>query len=286
MFRSDFVTGFDVDSFRMTVKDGDADSGRIYLDVVISQNLAGFPDHLHFFLGVTIFQEDIDLRQHIEANLLGIYLGGDRLAAQELRGLSGEFLDGWQYTKEVTWASGLDDKGRPLRIEGMEPTVEGKRVCPSLTGASNWYSTAYNPATGLYYLQTEDKCGVFTRVDAEWEAGKGFMGGSFAPAPEPAQRLLRAIDIQQGSTVFEVPQTGRANSWGGVLSTAGGVVFFGDDSGAFTAVDANNGAVLWSFAANARWRASPMTYEFDGRQYIGVANGSTIMTFALPTNGQ
>ena len=214
----------------------------------------------------------------IQANRNGFFYVLDRK--------SGEFLDGWQYTKEVTWASGLDDKGRPLRIEGMEPTVEGKRVCPSLTGASNWYSTAYNPATGLYYVQTEDKCGVFTRVDAEWEAGKGFMGGSFAPAPEPAQRLLRAIDIQQGSTVFEVPQTGRANSWGGVLSTAGGVVFFGDDSGAFTAVDANNGAVLWSFAANARWRASPMTYEFDGRQYIGVANGSTIMTFALPTNGQ
>ncbi len=79
---------------------------------------------------------------------------------------------------------------------------------------------------------------------------------------------------------------GRANSWGGVLSTAGGVVFFGDDSGAFTAVDAENGKVLWSFAANARWRASPMTYQFDGHQYVGVANGSTIMAFALPQAAQ
>jgi alcohol dehydrogenase (cytochrome c) len=156
-------------------------------------------------------------------------------------------------------------------------------VCPSLTGASNWYSTAYAPDTGLYYVQTEDKCGMFTRVDMEWEAGKGYMGGSFAPAPEPAQRLLRAIDIQSGSVAWEVPQVGRASSWGGVLATAGGVVFFGDDSGTFAAVDARNGERLWSFAANARWRASPMTYEFDGRQYIAVANGSTIMAFALPS---
>ena len=79
---------------------------------------------------------------------------------------------------------------------------------------------------------------------------------------------------------------GRANLWGGVLSTAGGVVFFGDDSGAFTAADAENGKVLWSFAANARWRASPMTYQFDGHQYFGVANGSTIMAFALPQAAQ
>jgi alcohol dehydrogenase (cytochrome c) len=210
----------------------------------------------------------------IQANRNGYFYVLDRR--------TGEFLNGWQYTKEITWSSGLDARGRPIRVEGMEPTREGIRVCPSLTGASNWYSTSYNPTTGLYYVQTEDKCGVFTRVDADWEAGKGFMGGSFAPAPEPAQRLLRAIDIQTGSTRFEVPQVGRANSWGGVLSTAGGLVFFGDDSGAFSAVDAASGSLLWRFAANARWRASPMTYDFDGRQYVAIANGSTIMAFALP----
>ena len=210
----------------------------------------------------------------IQANRNGYFYVLDRR--------TGEFLNGWQYTREITWSSGLDARGRPIRVEGMEPTREGIRVCPSLTGASNWYSTSYNPATGLYYVQTEDKCGVFTRVDAEWEAGKGYMGGSFAPAPEPAQRLLRAIDIQTGRTRFEVPQVGRANSWGGVLSTAGGLVFFGDDSGAFSAVDAASGSLLWRFAANARWRASPMTYDFDGRQYIAIANGSTIMAFALP----
>jgi alcohol dehydrogenase (cytochrome c) len=166
----------------------------------------------------------------------------------------------------------------------MEPTTDGKRVCPSLTGATNWYSTSWNPVTQLYYVQTEDKCGIFTRVDMEWEAGKGYMGGSFAPAPEPARRVLRAIDINGGKTAWELPQAGRANSWGGVLGTAGGLVFFGEDSGALAAADAENGELLWSFPANARWRASPMTYMFDGRQYIAVANGSTIVAFALPSN--
>lgn len=211
----------------------------------------------------------------IQANRNGFFYVLDRT--------NGEFLDGWQFVKDVTWASGLDANGRPLRVPGMEPTVEGKRVCPSLTGATNWYSTAFNPATGLYYVQTEDKCGIFTRVDMEWEAGKGYMGGSFAPAPEPARRVLRALDVASGNIKWELPQAGRANSWGGVLGTAGNVVFFGEDSGALMAADAETGAPLWRFDANARWRASPMTYMFDGRQYVAVANGSTILAFALPT---
>ena len=61
----------------------------------------------------------------------------------------------------------------------------------------------------------------------------------------------------------------------GVLATAGGLVFFGEDSGALMAADARNGAPLWRFEANARWRASPMTYMFDGRQYIALGVGGS-----------
>ncbi len=155
-------------------------------------------------------------------------------------------------------------------------------MCPSLDGASNWYSTSFNPLTGLYYVQTNDKCGIFTKVPAEWEAGKGYMGGSFAPAPEPAQRLLRAIDIRTGKAVWAIPQTGAVNSWGGVLSTAGGVVIFGEDSGALMAADAATGKPLWHFQTNALWKASPMTYMFDNKQYVAVAAGSSVIAFALP----
>jgi alcohol dehydrogenase (cytochrome c) len=194
----------------------------------------------------------------------------------------GKFLFGKPFVKQVTWATGLTPEGRPIVVPNMEPSLEGKRVCPSLEGASNFYSTSFNPVTGLYYVQTNDKCGIFTRTPMEWEAGKGFMGGSFAPAPEPAQRVLRAIDIQTGKTAWELPQTGAVNSWGGVLSTAGGVVIFGEDSGALMAADAAHGTPLWSFQTSQLWKASPMTYLFDNKQYIAVAAGSNIIAFGLP----
>jgi alcohol dehydrogenase (cytochrome c) len=195
----------------------------------------------------------------------------------------GSFLFGKQYAKNVTWATGLTAAGRPIVVPDMEPTLEGKRVCPSLDGASNWYSTSFNPATGLYYVQTNDKCGIFTREPMEWEAGKGFMGGSFKQAPdEPAQRVLRAIDIRTGRSVWELPQTGTVDSWGGTLSTAGGLVIFGEDSGALMAADATTGKPLWSFQTNQLWKASPMTYMFDNQQYVAVAAGPNIIAFGLP----
>ena len=211
----------------------------------------------------------------IQANRNGFFYVLDRV--------DGKFLFGTKYVKNVTWATGLTPEGRPMRVPNMEPTPEGKRVCPSLEGASNWYSTSYNPATGLYYVQTNDKCGVFTKIPMEWAAGKGYMGGSFMQAPgEPAARVLRAIDIQTGKIAWEIPQIGPVTSWGGVLSTAGGIVIFGEDSGALMAADAANGKLLWSFPANNNWKASPMTYMFDNKQYIAVAVGSSIMAFGLP----
>ena len=211
----------------------------------------------------------------VQANRNGFFYVLDRT--------NGKFLFGTAYVKNVTWATGLTAEGKPMKAPNMEPSLEGRRVCPSLDGASNWYSTSFNPVTGLYYVQTNDKCGIFTKVPVEWEAGKGFMGGSFRQAPdEPAQRVLRAIDIRTGKPAWELPQLGAVNSWGGVLSTAGGVVIFGEDSGALMAADAAHGKPLWSFQTSQLWKASPMTYMFDNRQYIAVAAGSDIIAFGLP----
>jgi alcohol dehydrogenase (cytochrome c) len=211
----------------------------------------------------------------VQANRNGFFYVLDRT--------NGKFLSGTKYVKNVTWASGLTAEGRPVRVPDMEPTAEGRRVCPSLDGASNWYSTSFNPAAGLYYVQTNDKCGIFTRTPMEWEAGKGFMGGSFRQAPdEPAQRILRAIDIHTGKVVWGLPQTGAVNSWGGTLSTAGGVVIFGEDSGALMAADAVTGKALWSFQTSQLWKASPMTYVFDNKQHVAVAAGPNIIAFGLP----
>lgn len=211
----------------------------------------------------------------VQANRNGFFYVLDRT--------NGKFLFGTKYIKNVTWATGLTPDGRPIRVPNMEPTLEGRKVCPSLEGASNWYSTSFNPGTGLYYVQTNDKCGVFTKIPMEWAAGRGYMGGSFAQAhDEPAQRVLRAIDIQTGNIAWELPQPGPVTSWGGVLSTAGGIVIFGEDSGSLMAADAESGKPLWSFQSNQNWKASPMTYVFDNKQHVAVASGSAILSFGLP----
>jgi alcohol dehydrogenase (cytochrome c) len=214
----------------------------------------------------------------VQANRNGYFYVLDRT--------TGEFLLGTQYVKNITWASGLTPDGRPIVVPNMEPTPEGRRVCPSLEGASNWYSASFSPRTGLFYAQTNDKCGIFTRVEQPWEPGKSFMGGTFAAAPEAAQRVLRAIDIQTGKVAWELPQFGAVDSWGGVLGTAGDVVFFCDDSGAFAAADARSGKRLWSFQTSQVWKSSPMTYQFDNRQHVAVASGPSILAFALPADAR
>ena len=144
-------------------------------------------------------------------------------------------------------------------------------------------STAYNPATKLFYVMALEKCNIFTKSDAVWKAGESYYGGDAREVPgEPGQKFLRALDIETGRVVWEFPQIGPANSWGGVLSTAGGVVFFGEDSGAFAAVDAATGAPLWHFHTSELWKASPMTYLAGGEQFVAIAAGSNILAFGLP----
>ena len=187
------------------------------------------------------------------------------------------------FVRNLTWARGIGKDGRPVVVPGQEPSAGGTKVCPSQDGATNWFSPSYNPQTGLYYLQTFEKCSIYTKSDgAVWESGKPYLGGSQKTAADPVpQRVLKAIDIHTGAIKWELPQPGPATSWGGTLATATGLVFFGSETGAFTAADAVTGKPLWSFAANAGWKASPMTYAFDGHQYIAVAANSTIIAFAL-----
>jgi alcohol dehydrogenase (cytochrome c) len=196
---------------------------------------------------------------------------------------TGERLLTTPFVKNLTWASGVGADGRPVRLPNQTPTPEGTKVCPSQDGATNWYSPSYNPSTGLYYVQTFEKCSIYTRRDqGPWEAGKTYLGGSQRTAPDPTpQRILKAIDIRTGSVRWELPQPGPANSWGGTLTTAAGLVFVGEEGGALMALDAASGAPLWKFRTNQSWKASPMTYAFDDAQHIAVAAGPTIISFAV-----
>ncbi len=196
---------------------------------------------------------------------------------------TGERLLSTPFVTHLTWASGIGSDGRPIRLPNQEPSPEGTRVCPSQDGATNWFSPSFNPATGLYYVQTFEKCSIYTtRPQGDWLPGQSYLGGSQRIDTDPRpQRLLRAIDVRTGAVRWELPQVGPGDSWGGTLSTASGLVFLGADSGALMAVDAETGTPLWTFATNQTWRASPMTYQFDGRQYIAVAAGPAILAFAV-----
>ena len=98
---------------------------------------------------------------------------------------------------------------------------------------------------------------------------------------EPGEKVLRAIDIQTSKIVWEVPEPGYAVSWDRALSTAGGIVIFCDESGALAAADATNGKRLWTLQTNQLLKRSPMTYVFDGKQYVAVASGSNIISMGL-----
>jgi alcohol dehydrogenase (cytochrome c) len=195
---------------------------------------------------------------------------------------NGELLLAKPFVKKLTWAREIGANGRPVMNPDQKPSPQGTKVCPAVEGATNWFSTSFNPGTGLYYVQTLERCNIFTKSPGKWEAGKSYYDGTARRVPdEQGQKILRAIDIQTGNIAWELPQVGPANTWGGTLSTAAGLVFVGEDSGTLMAVDAANGKPLWSFPVNHLWKASPMTYSFDGRQYIAVASGPNVIAFGV-----
>jgi PQQ-dependent dehydrogenase (methanol/ethanol family) len=189
---------------------------------------------------------------------------------------NGKLLQATPMVKRLTWASGIDEDGRPKLLPANETSAGGVKTCPAVRGATNWYSTAYNPATHFYYVMTVEDCSVYRKS----------QNGGFGPVrdpADPAMKYLRAFDIETGKAAWELPLIGPVEAnYSGVLSTAGGLVFFGETSGGFAAVDANTGESLWHFEANQPWKASPMTYTVAGRQYVAIASGANILSFSLP----
>ena len=194
---------------------------------------------------------------------------------------TGEFLLGTPYAKQ-TWAERLDDNGRPVLIPNMEPTPEGTVVSPAITGGSNWWSPSYSPRTDLLYVMAYDaETRYFLRKTA-YEEGDSFRaGGGLSPEPvESYHRAVRAISPQTGARRWEFPVDPRSTS--GLLSTAGDLVFGGTADGSFFALDAFTGEELWYKNIGGRVHAGPMTYAVNGRQFVAIAAGNAIFSFALP----
>jgi alcohol dehydrogenase (cytochrome c) len=149
-------------------------------------------------------------------------------------------------------------------------------------GATNWMSPSFNPATGLLYVVTLEQCDTYTSSSKEPEPKKNFSGGGAGPKPnEVGQFFLRAFDPKTGERKWEYPMTGPGEMWAGTVSTAGGVIFFGDDDGHLVGVDARNGKHLWHFQMGEWLTASPITYAVDGKQYVAIASSTAIFSFGL-----
>jgi alcohol dehydrogenase (cytochrome c) len=195
---------------------------------------------------------------------------------------NGKFLKAVPFLKELTWAKGIDAAGRPVP-SGNIPTAEGTRICPGIDGGTNWYSPSYSPQTNLFYFMALESCSVFFSKSSKYVRGQTYYSTGTKKIPtERPRKLLLAYSIFDGKLTWSYPQVGSGNSWGGTMTTAGGLLFFGDDAGSFAAVEARTGRPLWEFNTGATIFASPMSYEVDGMQYVAIAAGSNVISFSLP----
>jgi acido-empty-quinoprotein group A len=177
----------------------------------------------------------------------------------------------------ANWATGIDSHGVPIPDPTKEPSRDGTLVLPESGGATNWFAPTFDPDTNLFYVNASATYSIFY-LTAEGKA-EGFAGRdeSF-----DGEGMISAIDYQTGKirwshNLYGTPSTG-------LLSTAGRLLFAGDDSQHFMALDPATGRTLWHASVGANIRNGPITYELDGRQYVLVGAGDSLIAFALPAS--
>jgi alcohol dehydrogenase (cytochrome c) len=195
---------------------------------------------------------------------------------------TGQYLSSFPFVTNLNWSSGLDPNGRPIVNSAAIPTTTGATVCPSVVGATNWMSSAYSPQTGLFYLHALEQCDVVVKGKLQqWQAGQLFEGGYSYTAQGAWGMHLRALNPATNAIAWDTAE-GLPSSNGGVLATAGGLVFAAQSGGSFSAFDASVGTQLWTYApGNKVWKASPMTYELNGKQFVAIANPGGVLVFGL-----
>ena len=206
---------------------------------------------------------------------------------------TGEFLLGKPFVKQ-TWAAGLDEDGRPVKIPGRGPSSEGTKTWPGVQGGTNWYAPSFSPITNLFYLSVwEGYYSIYFKWDQEYEPGTRYLGGSpRGPVSSTSRRrfmnyteedgygAIRALDPLTGERVWEFSMTDVTDS--GLLTTASNVLFSGSREGYFYALDATSGKLLWERYLGGQIAASPITYEAGGKQYVTVPSGHAVFAFSLP----
>lgn len=195
---------------------------------------------------------------------------------------TGKLVNAFPFVKKITWASGIDLKtGRPNFLASGrpgDPGAEAKKgesvfAAPGFLGGKNQQPMAYSPQTGLFYVPANEWGMDIWNEPVSYKKGAAFLGAGFTihPLNEDYIGALRAIDPKTGKMVWEVRNN--APLWGGAMTTAGGLVFWGTPEGYLKAADARTGKELWKFQTGSGVVAPPITWEENGEQYVAVVSG-------------
>jgi len=177
----------------------------------------------------------------------------------------------------VNWAKGIDMKtGKPIEDPEKQTsaTKNTKDICPSAMGGKNQQPVSYSPRTGFFYVPTNNLCMDYEGVQVKYQAGQPYVGAIVVSKPGPGGNRGEFIawDPVAGKKVWGIKE--ELSAWGGALSTAGDVVFYGTMEGWLKAVNAKTGDVLWKFKTPSGIIGNPMTYVGpDGKQYVAVLSG-------------
>ena len=197
---------------------------------------------------------------------------------------NGKLANAFPFAKKITWATGIDLKtGRPiLNPEGRpgDPTKgedgkKGKTVfaAPGFLGAKNQMPMAYSPQTKLFYVPANEWGMDIWNEPVSYKKGAAYLGAGFTIKPNFDDYIgaMRAVDPKTGKIVWEVKNN--APLWGGVMTTAGGLVFYGTPEGYLKALDAKSGKEMWKFQTGSGVVAPPVTWQEGDTQYVAVVSG-------------
>ena len=190
---------------------------------------------------------------------------------------TGKLISAEPYVPQ-NWAKGIDlATTRPIEIPDMRPRLDHKvsNVCPNLIGGKNWQPMSFNPNTGFVYIPSNNVCMDWAVSEVNYHRGVFYLGAEFPVREGPGGYLgeIMAWDPVAQKKVWGVKEDLPFN--GGTLSTAGGLVFYGNLHGFFKALDAKTGAELWKAQLGSGIGAAPISYAVGGKQYIAVVVGRT-----------
>jgi alcohol dehydrogenase (cytochrome c) len=177
---------------------------------------------------------------------------------------------------KTNWTKGIDKRGQPIPDPKKEPQFDGSLVSPNQGGAANWPPPTYSPDTGLFYINANRAYSVWYLYDID-EKPEGWGGtdrGGWSEA------LLQAIDVKTGNIKWSHKWQG-AGGRSGLMSSAGNLVFAGDTSNNFVALDAKTGDPLWHANLGASVSNAPISYELDGKQLVIVGAGDSLFAFTI-----